>query len=102
MRKAFYYVLNVACVMLLISSFALCAWAKHPADISGRHDVDFSLVLTAVAFKLVLTSMLPPVSYMTVLDTYVACSFLFLTTVTIAHPSLPYFFLDASALSPIT
>merc|ERR1711879_329736 len=89
-------------VMLLICSFALCAWTKHPADISGRHDVDFSLVLTAVAFKLVLTSMLPPVSYVTVLDIYVMTGFVFLTIVTIAHTAVPYFYLEATAFSPIT
>merc|ERR1719316_527668 len=51
--------------MFLICSFSFCAWSCHPADMGSRHGVDFNLILTAVAFKLVLTSMLPPVSYVT-------------------------------------
>jgi len=101
-RKASYYLINVALVMLLICSFSFCAWAVHPADVDSRHGVDFNLILTAVAFKLVLTSMLPPVSYVTLLDMYVMSCFLFLTLVTVCHSVLPLQFYSLDENSPLT
>jgi hypothetical protein len=101
-RKASYYLINVALVMLLICSFSFCAWSCHPADVGGRHEVDFNLILTAVAFKLVLTSMLPPVSYVTLLDMYVMSCFLFLTSVTVCHSVLPLRFYSLDENSPLT
>eukprot|EP00747_Dinoflagellata_sp_TGD_P094995 gnl/TRDRNA2_/TRDRNA2_166308_c0_seq1.p1 gnl/TRDRNA2_/TRDRNA2_166308_c0~~gnl/TRDRNA2_/TRDRNA2_166308_c0_seq1.p1 ORF type:complete len:466 (-),score=86.56 gnl/TRDRNA2_/TRDRNA2_166308_c0_seq1:170-1567(-) len=101
-RKANYYILNVVLVMMLICTFSLCAWSLHPGDIGGRHGVDFALILTAVAFKLILTSMLPPVSYVTLLDKYVMGSFLFLCIVTGSHSALPWLFVTHMDNSPLT
>jgi len=101
-RKANYYILNVAVVMMIIVSFSLTAWATHPGDIASRQGVDLTLILTAVAFKLVLASMLPNVSYVTLLDVYVMSGFLFLTAVTTCHTQLPFrniSMLDMSALT---
>lgn len=101
-RKSHYYMINVAMVMLLICSFVLCSWAIHPANIEGRYAVDFTLILTAVAFKLVLTSMLPPVSYMTLLDKYVMAGFMYLTLITILHTALPFRYYMHIECSPLT
>lgn len=101
-RKASYYLINVALVMLLICSFSFCAWSVHPADVASRHGVDFNLILTAVAFKLVLTSMLPPVSYVTLLDMYVMSCFLFLSLATVCHSVLPLQFYSLDENSPLT
>lgn len=60
-RMQMFYVSNVIGVLFPIASFALSAWSLHPADIEGRLAVDFQLILTAVAFKLVLNSMTPNV-----------------------------------------
>merc|ERR1711879_391570 len=75
-------------------SLVLCAWTIHPADISSRLSVDLTLILTAVAFKSILAAMLPKVSYMTPLDSYVMAGFCFLTGVTTCHALLPVFFLS--------
>lgn len=91
-RKSKYYVINVAMVMCLICSLALCAFTISPVHLGDRHAVDFSLVLTAVAFKLVLSDMLPKVSYLTKLDSYVLVCFFFLTCVTVLHSFLPYYY----------
>merc|ERR1712032_842436 len=72
----------------------------HPGDVPGRLGVDFQLILTAVAFKLVLTSMLPPVSYMTVLDMYVYAGFAFLSAVTVLHTIFPLCFVKRADASP--
>jgi len=101
-RKSSYYMINVALVMFLICSFCFCAWFCHPADMGSRHGVDFNLILTAVAFKLVLTSMLPPVSYLTLLDMYVMVCFLFLAIVTVCHTVLPLQYYTLAENSPLT
>jgi len=101
-RMANYYILNVAAVMLVIVSFTLGAWATHPGDIASRHGTDFTLILMAVAFKLVLASMLPKVSYVTLLDVYVMGGFLFLTAVTICHTILPFRHVTQMDLSVLT
>eukprot|EP00403_Amphidinium_massartii_P034574 CAMPEP_0178441106 /NCGR_PEP_ID=MMETSP0689_2-20121128/37274_1 /TAXON_ID=160604 /ORGANISM="Amphidinium massartii, Strain CS-259" /LENGTH=453 /DNA_ID=CAMNT_0020064203 /DNA_START=30 /DNA_END=1388 /DNA_ORIENTATION=- len=91
-RNSRFYALNVLAVIGCISGFALTSWSNHPADVGARLDVDEVLVLTAVAFKLVTTDMLPTVSYMTLMDKYIMSCFLFLGAVTTCHTVLPSFF----------
>lgn len=101
-RKSTYYLLNVNVLMFIICFFSLCAWSTHPADIASRHTIDFSLILTAVMFKLVLTQMLPKVSYITTLDSYVMTSFLLLMGITVVHTALPLAFITHGDNSPLT
>merc|ERR1719453_1027915 len=61
-RKANFYILNVAVIMFFIISFVFCAWGLHPGDVNGRQNIDFNLILTVVAFKIFLGGMLPAVS----------------------------------------
>jgi len=101
-RQARFYIINVALIMFLICSFVLCAWAVHPGAIADRWGVDFTLVLTAVAFKLILNDMLPRLSYLTTLDIYVLFGFVFLALATFSHSVLPLCFhtkMDYSALT---
>lgn len=101
-REHRFYVVNVGVIMLLICSFILCAWAVHPGDVGARWSVDFSLILTAVAFKLILNDMLPKLSYLTTLDYYVFAGFFFLALATVCHSLLPLFFHGKTAYSPLT
>eukprot|EP00931_Biecheleriopsis_adriatica_P002902 TRINITY_DN10407_c0_g1_i1.p1 TRINITY_DN10407_c0_g1~~TRINITY_DN10407_c0_g1_i1.p1 ORF type:complete len:438 (-),score=71.78 TRINITY_DN10407_c0_g1_i1:56-1369(-) len=101
-RQSRYYIINVALIMFLICSFVLCAWAVHPGAIADRWSVDFSLLLTAVAFKLIINDMLPRLSYLTTLDIYVLFGFLFIALATFSHSTLPLYFhgkMDYSALT---
>jgi len=101
-RQARYYIINVAMIMFLICSFVLCAWAVHPGAIPDRWGVDFNLILTAVAFKLILNDMLPRLNYLTTLDVYVLGGFIFLAAATFAHSIIPLIFhtkIDYSALT---
>lgn len=102
MRDYTYYLINVGILMCLICSFILCAWAVHPGDHDARWLVDFNLILTAVAFKLVLNGMLPKLSYLTMLDIYVLVGFFFLAVATLSHSLLPLFFHAKVAYSPLT
>merc|ERR1712187_826741 len=89
-------------MMFLITSFVLCAWSLHPAQIMDRFEEDFSLILTAVAFKLVLTEMLPKVGYLTTLDIYILSGFVFLALATVSHAALPMYFYKKTDESPLT
>ena len=80
----------MACICFFISSFGFSAWAMPSDEVSDRLSVDFTLLLTAVAFKLVATSMLPRVNYFTKLDVYVFACLLFLCTATALHSLLPF------------
>jgi len=101
-RRLGYYMTNVALVMCMICSCILTSWATHPADESARQSVDFNIILTAVAYKLVLTGMLPPVSYMTLLDIYVLGCFLFIAAVTISHVAVPLEYVRQITNSPLS
>mmetsp|Transcript_2477 Transcript_2477/g.4143 ORF Transcript_2477/g.4143 Transcript_2477/m.4143 type:complete len:477 (+) Transcript_2477:479-1909(+) len=102
-RMQMFYVSNVIGVLFPIASFALSAWSLHPADIEGRLAVDFQLILTAVAFKLVLNSMTPNVSYLTVLDIYVLGCFAFLSVVTVYHSAFPSIYgVEVTDFSPLS
>lgn len=101
-RKAGYYMLNVAFIMMAIITFVFSAWASHPGDIGNRLGTDFNLVLTAVAFKLELQDRLPLVSYATILDVYVNIGCVFLAAVTVCHSVLPYWLVEAIENSPLT
>eukprot|EP01052_Picozoa_sp_SAG31_P034539 SAG31_NODE_4052_length_3634_cov_2.642716_2_plen_193_part_00 len=69
-RKPMFYILNVMAAMAIISSLIFTSWALHPADIPSRHGVDFTLLLTAYAFKLYLNDLLPKVSYLCVAQSH--------------------------------
>jgi len=101
-RQSRYYIVNVAFIMFLICTFVLCSWAVHPGAIADRWGVDFNLLLTAVAFKLILNDMLPRLSYLTTLDIYVLAGFIFLTLAIFSHSFVPLCFhtkIDYSALT---
>lgn len=89
-RKSGYYVVNVLFITAIIITGSFCAWSVHPADVAARQDVDLNLVLTAVAFKIVLTELLPVVSYITLADIYINIGCLFLCIVTTLHSALPW------------
>jgi hypothetical protein len=97
-RNASYYNWNVSSIMFLISSFALTGWAIEVDSPSDRLGVDFTLLLTAVAFKLVIASMLPPVAYLTVLDKYVMLCLFFISVATVAHALVPAIFAEEAAV----
>jgi len=101
-RKANFYILNVAVIMFFIISFVFCAWGLHPGDIGGRQSIDFNLILTVVAFKIFLGGMLPAVSYVTRMDIYVMVGFAFLVVITAVHSTMPYTQFMKMDLSAIT
>jgi len=101
-RLAWYYLINVAFVLFVLGSLMLCSWSIHPSNLEARFEVDFTLILTVIAYKLVISDMLPRMSYMTQLDRYVMGSFIFLTLATVTHALLPLSMVSKAENSPLT
>jgi len=101
-RVSTFYVMNVAVIMLVLASFALFTFCIHPGMVAERWSVDFSLILTIVAFKLYLETFLPHLNYFTMLDFYVYGGFIFVSACTAAHSLVPMFYHDPTAYSPLT
>ena len=78
-RFASYYVQNIVLIMALLSIMGLLCYAMEPDNIGDRLSTNFTLILTIVAFKLVLAQSLPKVAYNTLIDWYMIASFVTLT-----------------------
>eukprot|EP00039_Didymoeca_costata_P004272 m.72377 g.72377 ORF g.72377 m.72377 type:complete len:1093 (+) comp12321_c0_seq1:202-3480(+) len=74
-RRPWNFVVNVMLVMGLLASLAGISFVVPIQDVSDRSAVTLTLLLTAVAFKQVLSQTLPKVAYLTYLDIYVLCCF---------------------------
>ena len=70
-RKSGYYIQNVVLLMASLSGLGLMAFFCLITDVGARTSISLTLLLTLVAFKFVLASMLPVISYNTFLDYYV-------------------------------
>ena len=91
-RLPSFYVINVLCFLAVLVSLVLTSWATHPADIPSRHAVDFTLLLTAVAYKFTLDAMLPNIPYLTFLDVYILVCLGFLVVATVCHTTVPLYY----------
>eukprot|EP00931_Biecheleriopsis_adriatica_P116045 TRINITY_DN9175_c1_g1_i1.p1 TRINITY_DN9175_c1_g1~~TRINITY_DN9175_c1_g1_i1.p1 ORF type:complete len:449 (+),score=52.53 TRINITY_DN9175_c1_g1_i1:121-1347(+) len=101
-RVSAFYVTNVALIMLVLATFVLVTFTVHPGMVAERWEVDFSLILTIVAFKLYLETFLPHLNYSTMLDWYVLGGFMFVCTCTAAHSLVPLLYHSSVAYSPLT
>ena len=81
-RKAAFYLRNVVGIMLPLTFISVLSMACAIDDVSGRLGTVLTVLLTAVAFKLILADKLPAVSYSTSIDTFIELNMavLFLTT----------------------
>lgn len=74
-RVAGFYEINVCAPLGSFVLMTLTSFCLEPDNVEGRLSVSLTMVLVAVAYKFALTTMLPPLSYLTLLDKYVlACS----------------------------
>ena len=84
-REASYYIWNLAAVLVAITAMAAHSFWVDPSDLSGRLGLNFTLVLTAVAFKFSLANNLPKITYLTKLDLLVLGNFAALALCGIEH-----------------
>jgi len=83
-RKPYFHLLNVAAPMTLFSLLAFLQY-QVPADaVSDRLAISLTLLLTSAAYKFAASSLVPPISYMTAVDTYVTYAAAHLALSTIA------------------
>jgi len=82
-RRHGYYSWNVFLPTLLLTAMAISTFAVPATDVADRLSVILTLVLTAVAFKFVVSQSLPNIPYNTFLDWYVLISFLLLMLIVI-------------------
>ena len=77
-----YYIVNVAAPMSLLAITSLLMFKLPAPDVNDRMALSLTLLLTAVAYKLVTAGMTPEIGYLTFLDQFVlGCCLLILLTV---------------------
>ncbi|KAK3580217.1 hypothetical protein CHS0354_018002 [Potamilus streckersoni] len=84
-RRPGYFVWNIFLVTFLICSLAFATFSVDKSLPQNRLQLSFTLVLTAVAFKSVVNSSLPRISYLTYMDKYLLASMIMLSGVCTWH-----------------
>ena len=69
---------NIVFIMACISFLGLTSFALTEEDLGDRLNLLITLILTAVAFGVIVTASLPNVPYLTYLDKYILCQYMFL------------------------
>jgi len=73
-RQPAFYIYNVVVVLYLITVCAFSVCAMDTTDFASRISLISTLLLTVVAFKLVINTFVPAVAYLTLLDQYIIVS----------------------------
>ncbi|KAL4217110.1 hypothetical protein ACF0H5_023565 [Mactra antiquata] len=84
-RRPGYFVWNIFMITFLICSLAFATFSVDKKLPQNRLQLSFTLVLTAVAFKSVVNSSLPRISYLTYMDKYLLVSMVMLSAVCTWH-----------------
>ncbi|XP_053385529.1 cys-loop ligand-gated ion channel-like isoform X2 [Mercenaria mercenaria] len=84
-RRPGYFVWNIFMITFLICSLAFATFSVEKDLPQNRLQLSFTLVLTAVAFKSVVNSSLPRISYLTYMDKYLLVSMVMLSAVCTWH-----------------
>lgn len=67
-RRPNFILWNIMLIMALVGSLSFATFALDPNELGDRQAVVLTLVLTTVAFKFVTTTMMPEISYVTMMD----------------------------------
>ncbi|XP_052237328.1 cys-loop ligand-gated ion channel-like isoform X2 [Dreissena polymorpha] len=84
-RRPGYFVWNIFMITFLICSLSFATFSVDKKLPQNRLQLAFTLVLTAVAFKSVVNSSLPRISYLTYMDKYLLVSMVMLSAVCAWH-----------------
>ena len=84
-RYSSYYLLNLIFPLFLISGISLCSFGVGRQELGDRLSVSTTMMLTAVAFKLIINADLPKLSYLTFIDTVSLANFVFVTLVVVQN-----------------
>lgn len=89
-RRYMHPVKNIMMTNGLIWGLSLTAFSSPPSEWGDRAGVLFTLLLTVVAFKLVISDGLPALSYNTFLDQYLAMGTVFIFVLIVACAIVPH------------
>ena len=73
-RRANFFIINNFSIVLIINLLSLTVFSTEPKNVSSRLSPLFTLLLTCFAYKIVTSSQLPTISYLTILDKSVLLS----------------------------
>ncbi|VDP97280.1 unnamed protein product [Trichobilharzia regenti] len=93
-RRPGYFYWNVFLIMFMISGLAFATFAVSPDKAELRLRLSFTLILTSVTFKYVITQSLPKISYLTYMDKYVLMSLFILCIISVWHAVVTLIGLD--------
>jgi heme/copper-type cytochrome/quinol oxidase subunit 4 len=82
-RHHMYYLQNIAGTMFMLSLLGLLTFQMDVGDIGSRVGTVLTLILTAVAFKFILSESLPKVPYNTMMDYYIMFAMLSLAATSV-------------------
>ena len=85
LRRHRFYVTNVMAIMSAICFLAFTSFALATEQLAERSSIVLTLLLTAVAFKLVISDSIPKVGYFTVMDYYMNGMFVLLFVISIEN-----------------
>ncbi|XP_035662492.1 acetylcholine receptor subunit alpha-type acr-16-like [Branchiostoma floridae] len=96
-RKTTFYMWNTVLVLFVIMGLSFTVFSIPPEEHKDRLGITFTLLLTTVAFKLVVSQYLPTVSYLTLLDKYVLGCIIFQCCVAVENTLASVFWDKKSA-----
>ena len=94
--------LNVNLVMFLITICALGTFCIHPIDIGPRQDADLALILAAVGVWSGLSSVMPRLSYITIVEKYIGLCFFTIVAIAVTQSVHIHGIIHVSAFSPLS
>jgi hypothetical protein len=77
-------------IIFMIGTLSMSSFLIPIYELGERSSINLTLLLTVVAFKLLLSDNLPKVSYFTFLDTYVLSAFVFIFTIAVVNTTLAF------------
>lgn len=91
-RNPGYYLTNVVllCYILVQGAFTTVAVPNDREHVSDRMSITLTILLTIVAFKFVVLSIVPPSSYSTLLDKYLICGVIVIGLIIIENVTACY------------
>ncbi|CAF0993094.1 unnamed protein product [Adineta steineri] len=84
-RRPGYFYWNVYLLIFLITLIALTVYGVAPEHPQSRLQITCTLLLTSIMFRWSVSRLLPPVSYLTLLDKYTLVSLVFISLNSIWH-----------------
>ena len=88
-RRYQFYLQRIALILAALSLSSLTAYAVDVGDIADRLGIDFTLLLTVVAFQQTVTDSLPVLPFVTIMDLFVLLSIGFIFMITVQHSLMP-------------